>query len=226
MDGLLLATEQIYTDAMRVVVGRYGKKLDWSLKAQIIGLQAIESARHTVAALHLPITAEAYLQERDRELKPRLAAAQCKPGARELVEHLHRCGVRQAVATSSSRELFALKTTRHQDWFRLFDHVVSVDDPEIEQGKPAPDVFIAAARRLGAEVADCLVFEDSPAGVAAAVAAGMPVVAIPEPEMDRDRFVSASQILESLLAFEPEKWGLPGRPAPRPSQSLEARSGE
>ena len=210
MDGLLLATEQIYTDAMRAVVNRYGKDFDWSFKAQVIGRPAIDSARHTVAVLDLPISAEEFLQERNHLLKQRFSTAECKPGARELVEHFHRFGVGQAVATSSSRELLALKTARHQDWFCLLDHVVSVDDPEVRKGKPAPDVFLAAAHRLGADPAECLVFEDSPAGVAAAVAAGMSVVAVPEPEMNREHFAAANQTLPSLRDFEPTWWGLPG----------------
>jgi pseudouridine 5'-phosphatase len=211
MDGLLLATEQLYTEAMRVVLARYGRELDWSLKAQIIGLQAIESARHTVATLGLPVTADVYLNERNRELEPRLASAEAKPGARELVEHLHRNGVPQVVATSSSRALAALKIAGHTDWFRLFEHLVSVDDPGIERGKPHPDVFLAAARLLGAAPSACLVFEDSPAGVAAARGAGMSVVAVPEPEIGHERVADADQVLESLEAFEPECWGLPGR---------------
>jgi len=209
MDGLLLDTEQIYTDAMRTVVNRYGKDFDWSFKAQIIGRPAIESARHTVAALNLPITAEEYLQKRDQLLKQRFSAAECKRGARELVEHFHHFGVGQAVATSSDHELLELKTARHQEWFCLFDHVVSIDDPEVRKGKPAPDVFLVAARRLGAVPAECVVFEDSPAGVAAAVAAGMPVVAVPEPEMDREHYADANETLDSLLDFIPRKWGLP-----------------
>lgn len=210
MDGLLLATEQIYTDAMRDVVNRYGKDFDWSFKSQVIGRPAIEAARHTVEVLNLPITADAYLEERNELLRQRFSAAECKPGARELVEHFHRFGVNQAVATSSNRELLALKTKLHQDWFPLIDHVVSVDDPEVKRGKPAPDVFLAAAHRLGADPAECLVFEDSPAGVTAAIAAGMSVVAVPEPEISREHFAAADEILSSLCDFEPTRWGLPG----------------
>lgn len=209
LDGLLLATEQIYTGAMREVAARYGKEFDWSFKAQIIGRPAIESARLTVDALELPITAEAYLHERNELLTERFAYAECKPGARELVEHFHEVGVGQAIATSSNRELLALKTARHQEWFRLLDHVVSVDDLDGKNGKPAPDVFLAAAHKLGADPAECLAFEDSPAGVAAAVAAGMSVVAVPEPEMDRELYAAADQVLDCLLDFDPGRWGLP-----------------
>jgi pseudouridine-5'-monophosphatase len=117
--------------------------------------------------------------------------------------------VKQGVATSSPRALYDLKVRRHHDWFALFDCVVSVEDPGVARGKPAPDVFLAAACRLGARPAECLAFEDSPAGVSAAIAAGMTVVAIPGPEVGRDSIDGAAEVLDSLEEFRPERWGLP-----------------
>lgn len=209
LDGLLLDTEQIYSDAMREVVRRYGKDIDAKLKLRIIGRPAIESARYTVSALGLPVSAEEYLRQRNQLLVKRFPAAGSKPGARELVAHLHGHGVKQAVATSSPRELLEIKVRRHRDWFRQFEHIVSVEDADVERGKPAPDVFLAAARKLGASPSECLVFEDSPAGVTAAISAGMPVVAVPEAEMKDGDFAAANQVLDSLTEFEPEPWGLP-----------------
>ena len=79
----------------------------------------------------------------------------------------------------------------------------------MKQGKPAPDIFLLAAKRLGVEPAECLVFEDAPSGTEAAIAAGMSVVVVPHPEMDCNHFKNASQIISSLNDFEPESWGLP-----------------
>ena len=81
--------------------------------------------------------------------------------------------------------------------------------PRIKQGKPAPDIFLLAAKRLGVEPKECLVFEDAPSGTEAAIAAGMSVVVVPHPEMDCNHFKNASQIIPSLKDFEPESWGLP-----------------
>lgn len=212
MDGLLLDTEPLYTAVTQQIVGRYGKRFDWSVKANMIGRPAIESARYLVAALALPIAPEQYLQEREQLLAERFPAAGAKPGARALVEHLHRQGIVQAVATSSTRFFFDLKTQRHRDWFGLFDCVVTGDDPHVRRGKPAPDIFLTAARRLGAEPARCLVFEDAPSGVEAALAAGMAVVAVPEPEMDRNAYSGAHEVLASLTAFSPDRWCLPPYP--------------
>ena len=209
MDGLLLDTEPIYTEVTQEIVRRFGKNFDWSLKSQMIGKKAIESAHILVDSLDLPITAEDYLEERKDLLAQKFPLASALPGARELVQHFSRHHYPQAVATSSNQEYYQLKTSRHQDWFCLFDWVVTVDDPEVQQGKPAPDLFLTAAKRLQALPSQCLVFEDAPVGIEAASRAGMSVVAVPDPHMDKAAFGEAQQILNSLREFQPELWGLP-----------------
>jgi len=209
MDGLLLDTEGFYTEVTQEIVGRYGKVFDWSVKSQMIGRPAIESARHLVATLEIPLAPEQYLEEREKLLETRFPEARPLPGAEQLTRHLHAHGVPQAVATSSSRRFFDLKTTRHRDWFGIFHCVVLGDDPQVKRGKPAPDIFLAAAERLGANPSSCLVFEDAPSGTRAALAAGMSVVVVPDPNMDRNRYEGAHQIVDSLEHFDPEVWGLP-----------------
>ena len=120
------------------------------------------------------------------------------PGAVALTAALRERGVPTAVATSSSREFFELKTTHHHDWFDGFDTIIVGDDPRVAHGKPAPDIFLVAAEALGAPPGDCLVVEDSPAGVTAAHAAGMQVLAVPYPGMDPARLSEADLLLESL----------------------------
>ena len=63
-----------------------------------------------------------------------------------------------------------------------FTQIVRGDDPELKNGKPDPDIFLLAAKRLGIEPEECLVFEDAPSGTEAAIAAGMSVVVVPHPE--------------------------------------------
>ncbi|NJN30302.1 MAG: HAD-IA family hydrolase [Synechococcales cyanobacterium RM1_1_8] len=84
------------------------------------------------------------------------------------------------------------------------------DDRELKAGKPAPDIFLLAAQRLGAKPEHCLVFEDSPAGLEAARRAGMAVVVVPDPDLCREQFDGADERLNSLEEFWPERWGLPG----------------
>ena len=198
MDGVLLDTERFYTEVTQKIVGRWGKVFDWSVKGNMIGRPARDSARYLVEALALPISADEYLREREAMLETLFPESLPMPGARELTADLAACGVAQAVATSSGRRLFDLKTTSHREWFRVFSTVVLGDDPRVARGKPAPDIFLLAAAELGAKPSSCVVIEDAPAGIAAAHAAGMQVVAVPDPGMDRAPLADADLMVTSL----------------------------
>ena len=209
MDGLLLDTEGIYTEVTSIIAARYGRTFDWSIKQNIIGRGAGDLANYVVEALDLPITAEEFLVVREPLMRERFPTAKAMPGAQELVRHLKANNIPIAVGTSSSSQSFAQKTTLHRDWFALFDFIVTADDPEVGAAKPAPDIFLTAARRLGVVPEDCLVFEDSPFGVTAAKAAGMTAIAIPDAAMADARYAHADGIIRTLKAFEPGAFGLP-----------------
>jgi len=208
MDGVLLDTERLYTEATQQIVGRFGKTFDWSVKSNMIGRPAGDSARYLVEALDLPITAEDYLREREVLFRTLMPTAKAMPGARELTDALHARGIPVAVATSSARPVYELKTTHHRPWFASFHVVVTGDDPRIARGKPAPDIYLLAARELGVEPARCVAIEDAPAGVDAARAAGMGVVAVPDPALGRERVAHADLVLETLVGVRPEDLGL------------------
>lgn len=209
MDGLLLDTEGIYTEVTSLIAGRYGKTFDWSVKQNIIGRGANDLAKYVVQALELPITPEEFLQIREPLMRERFPKAQAMPGAEALVRHLKAHNIPIAVGTSSSRQSFGQKTTLHREWFALFDFIVTADDPEVGAAKPAPDIFLTAARRLGVAPKDCLVFEDSPFGVTAAKAAGMTAIAIPDAAMADEKYAHADGIIRSLKDFRPSVFGLP-----------------
>ena len=212
MDGLLLDTEGIYTEVTQAIAQKYGKTFDWSHKQHIIGRGARDLAHYVVEALELPISVDEFLEIRAPLMTARFPEALGMVGAEALVRHLKANGVPIAVGTSSSSKYFALKTQQHQDWFSLFDTIVTADDPEVGAAKPAPDIFLVAARRLGVAPADCLVFEDSPFGVTAAKAAGMFALAVPDSAMAPEKYTHADGRLGSLLEFTPAHWGLPAFP--------------
>jgi hypothetical protein len=110
MDGVLLDTERLYTEATQQIVGRFGKTFDWSVKGNMIGRPAVDSARYLVEALDLPISADDYLREREVLFRTLMPTAEAMPGARELTAALHDRRVPVAVATSSARPVYELKT--------------------------------------------------------------------------------------------------------------------
>jgi pseudouridine-5'-monophosphatase len=209
MDGLLLNTEPFYTQVAGNIAARFGRVFDWTLKSRMIGLRAPDSARLFLDTLAIPLSVAEYLEMRREMLEKLFPLAEPLAGARELTAHLKRHGVPIAVASSSDGKYFGLKTSRHREWFATFDCIVLGDDPEVKHGKPAPDVFLAVARRMRVAPSECLVFDDSPAGIEAALAAGMYAVAVPDPNVNPASYAGAHMVLRSLTEFDPAAWGLP-----------------
>ena len=102
-----------------------------------------------------------------------------------------------AIATSSGREAVEIKLAPHR-WLQSIAVRVHGDDPEIQQGKPAPDLFIEAARRLDLDPTQCWAFEDSQAGAQAALSAGCRVFVVPAEGLTRSDYPSAVHWLSSL----------------------------
>jgi pseudouridine-5'-monophosphatase len=207
LDGVLLDTEPLYTRATAAVAARFGKTYDWSIKGQCIGRGTLEAARVIVDALALPLEPAELVRQRDLILVELLASAPAIPGAQTFTRALARRGVPMAIATSTESKLYATKAAPHREWMSIFDAVVCGDDARVARSKPAPDIFLAAAHDLRAVPADCVVFEDSPFGVQAALAAGMQVVALPDPAMDRARYAGADAVLTGFEELAPDAFG-------------------
>ncbi|KAJ1553490.1 Pseudouridine-5'-phosphatase [Nowakowskiella sp. JEL0078] len=244
MDGLLLDTERIYSEVTQEIVAQFGKTYSWHVKvrklsrsfcwlnsaqAKLMGLREREAGLVLVRELDLPISVDEYLQQRREGHAKKFPF--CKPlpglfcgifgfanhvsGAVRLVSHLKKHGIPIAVATSSHKNSFLQKTENNKDLFKLFgDNITVGDDPDIKNGKPAPDIFLVAAHRLGHDSLDfkkCLVFEDAPSGVEAALNAGMTTIWVPDVnlKLDDDLKSRVAEIIYSLDQFIPEKYGLP-----------------
>ena len=201
LDGVLLDTEPFYTRATEQVVAPFGKVFDWSVKSQLMGRDALTSAETLVRALDLPISAQEYLDRKEPLLAALFPEATEIPGAARVVRTLSERGHRLAVATSSSTPHFRLKTAHH-DWFALFDVVVCSDHHGVKRLKPAPDIFLVAARELGVSPEACLVIEDSLAGVAAASAAGMQVLALADERLADAAFSGVRRVFRSYAELD------------------------
>ena len=199
LDGTLLDSEGLYTEAAQHVASQHGKVFTLELKRRCMGGDAQRGAELVVAALGLPISPEAYLLARERELMRLLADVRPMPGAEALVEKLDRLGIPMAIATSGHRDLTEEKLAR-QSFLRTMKCIVCGDDPRLEQPKPAPDIFLLAAAELGAHPDQCAVIEDSANGVQAALAAGMRTIALVDPrfEFDTSEFIDTARQIRSL----------------------------
>ncbi|KAJ3371343.1 glutathione synthase [Allomyces arbusculus] len=182
MDGLLLNTEQLYSDGNVIILERFNMadKYNWGIKRQIMGQPALKAAEVFVRETGLPMTAAEFAEERNRVLLELFPNCVVLPGVVDFVTAVHDAHMPMAVATSASRSIFNVKTQHHAALFSLFaDHIVTGDDARIARGKPAPDIFLVAHATIGGTEdtrSTTIVFEDSVAGVKAGLAAGMKVV--------------------------------------------------
>lgn len=179
MDGLMLDSQRMATDAWTRAVAGVGFRLTEELNLQLIGRNArdsdaimraalgadfpVDATRHTARQLFSDLT-----QERGIPVKPGLGA---------LLDFLEARAVQTAVATSTPRAA----CVRHLQRAHLLQRfAVLVCGDEVATGKPDPDIFLTAARLLGARPEACVVLEDSFAGIRAAHAAGMIPIMVPD----------------------------------------------
>jgi HAD superfamily hydrolase (TIGR01509 family) len=204
LDGVLVDSEHVWDDARRALAAEGGGRWHDRASRDMMGMSSPEWSRymHDVIGLADPpeeISAEVVrrLEEIYRERLPLL------PGAVEAVERLaERWPL--GLASSSNRELIdlVLELSGLGDRFR-----VTVSSEEVARGKPAPDVYLEAARRLGLEPGSCAAVEDSENGILSAKAAGMRVFAIPNPDYPPpdDSLAAAGDVLASLDELTPER---------------------
>jgi HAD superfamily hydrolase (TIGR01509 family) len=201
MDGLLLDTETLWHESETDLFAQYGVEFTWDDKMAVIGTSYAFTAGYFADRLGLPRERGPELvEEMIRLMHERvLRQVEARPGAVELVERLRVLdGVRLGLASNSPRFLLdaALATA---GLTQAFEVTVSSDD--VEHSKPAPDIYLLACERLGVEPSEALALEDSPSGIAAAKAAGLTCIAVPQfAETDvsaADRVVDS---LEELLA--------------------------
>jgi HAD superfamily hydrolase (TIGR01509 family) len=190
-DGLLLDTEVLWTRAEVTLFARYGVTFTLDHKRELIGTSGPVTEAKVERWLGQPGRGGALMAEmHDLVMDEALAGVDPMPGA---VELLDRVQAPVGVASNSPRT-FVERTLEVAGLRARFACVLSADD--VAHPKPAPDVYVALARGLGADPAACVALEDSPTGVAAARAAGAFVIGIPS--LDGMVLDEADLVVESL----------------------------
>ena len=196
MDGLLLDTEILWHEAEVELFRRHGGEFSWDDKMAVIGTSYEVTAVYFADRLGLPRDQGAALVSEMIEVMHGLVRREvnARPGAVELVTRLREeKDVVIGLASNSPRFLVddALATAGMAD---VFATIVTSDD--VEHAKPAPDIYLLACERLGVEPSDAIALEDSASGVAAAKAAGLTVIGVPQfAETDVS---AADRVIESL----------------------------
>jgi HAD superfamily hydrolase (TIGR01509 family) len=196
MDGVLADSEPLHQHVIREMLAEYGVDWDITRGDPTVGLRSLDGFELICARHRLPHDARRLDALYTARVLPTLRE-RLRPlaGVPDVPRALVARGLRLAVGSSSNPEV--IETTLATLGVReLFDAVVS--GAEVERGKPAPDVFLEAAKRLGVAPGACLVIEDSERGVKAAHAAGMRCVAIPCGETRDHDFSDATLVLPAL----------------------------
>ena len=208
LDGLLIDSEKISYDIIVKLLAPQG--FDFSIQGyarQYSGKTEGMNVGNLIRAYDLPWTLEEGLEKvsaLERELLYK--KVDLKPGARELLDYLKERHFKTALATSSTedRALKILTCLGIRECFDAFAYGY-----EVEHGKPAPDIFLRACAKIGEKPENCLVLEDSEAGVQAAFAAGIPVICIPDLKRPGEEFIQKTEcLLESLADVIPWIEGL------------------
>jgi HAD superfamily hydrolase (TIGR01509 family) len=203
LDGVLIESEEVWDAVREEYVRERGGRYDAEVQRAMMGMSSVEWSRYLHDVAGVPDEPD----EIDAEVVRRMLAAYREhlplvPGA---VDAVQRIAERYplGLASSSNRPLIdtVLDVAGLARYFRA-----TVSSEEVERGKPAPDVYLEAARLLGLPSERCAAVEDSHNGIRSAKAAGMHVVAIPNPSYppDEEALAQADVAIRSLDELTPE----------------------
>lgn len=205
MDGLLIDSERMILECWRATAAEQSLAVDDTLWLSMVGLHDAGCAELLDGLLGAERAERLTLECKRRYDLLVEDGLPLKAGVRELLQDLSDLGVPMAVATSTRGERARIKLARSgiDGYFR---HVVTSSD--VSHSKPAPDLYLLAAERLGIPPRECVALEDSEYGVRAASAAGLRVIQVPDLVPATDLARSLAMVVESLPLARPhlEAW--------------------
>jgi HAD superfamily hydrolase (TIGR01509 family) len=202
-DGLIIDTETSDVLAWQRIYADHGLQFPIEKWGQIIGgmgASHFDAAAHLQDLLGIPLDLNSLRARQEVESHLRSDEQPVLPGVLACIQLARNLHLKVAIASSSPHGWVDAHLTR-LGLYRYFDKIVCAEDVPQGRTKPHPDLFLKALHELEINSSEAIVFEDSPNGVKAAKAAGIFVVAVPNPTTSRLRIEGADQILNSLVDF-------------------------
>jgi HAD superfamily hydrolase (TIGR01509 family) len=206
LDGVLLDSETAWVEVKKEFTEESGGRWQERARLDMLGMSSIEWSRYMHDELGVPVPPERISSEvADRLVQRYRRRLPLLPGAIEAVRSLARLWP-LALATSSNRNVIDVVLEK-SGLANAFTATVSSE--EVERGKPAPDVYLEAARRLSVAPPASVAIEDSTNGIRSAHAAEMAVIAVPNKDFppEADAVALAALVLDSLEELTPERVG-------------------
>jgi HAD superfamily hydrolase (TIGR01509 family) len=197
LDGVLIDSEPVWERVRRELVAERGGHWAPDAQRKLMGMSTPEWARYLSEDLGVGLPpAEVATLVIDRMAASYREHLPLLPGA---VEAVHRLAARWPLGLASSAPAVLIETVLQSSDLRPYFRV-TMSTEQVPHGKPAPDIYLAVTARLGCSPADCAAIEDSSNGLRSATAAGLRVIAVPQPQHppDPDALVAVSLVLPSL----------------------------
>lgn len=196
MDGVLIDSEPLWEEAETKLLKSKGIDYDPLFRDKVVGLGQSELSKLIIREFGVDCSPEELTSQRIEILlqiyDEKLTMFE---GSKALIEDLRGGGLKTALASSSPMKAISYVLKRFSIG-KLFDVVVSGDC--VQNGKPAPDIYLRAARRLGVKPSECAAVEDSPRGAKSAVAAGMFCIAVPDKRLKAEQFEACDAVCETI----------------------------
>ena len=171
LDGVLIDSEPLHGKAWKETAELFDLNLTHSQLKLLRGKRRIDCANELIKLIPKAVEVKDLLNIHKPISRQLILTAQAMQGGEDLVKRCHEKHIQMALVTSSSSESFQIKTSPHK-WMNLFSVIVLGDDKLLAKGKPAPDPYLLAAKKLNYAPQECWVVEDSIAGVSSALEAG------------------------------------------------------
>lgn len=204
MDGVLVDTEPLWSKGDKEFFKKRGVKYNDEFKAEIMGKSQDRNARFYKNKFNLKEPISELMKDRLKIIhnlyKSKIST---KPGAVNLIKHLYKNKYIIALASNSSMKLINT-TLKRFNLNRYFSAKISGES--VKRGKPAPDIYLAAAKKIKVKPAECLVIEDTGSGISAAKKAGMLCIGLLDKKYyKKEALEQADLIIENLKEINPKK---------------------